>query len=156
MGIVLEKYQTLERAIKSFGDSIAIYETLAKLQKHKNNKAMMYGLDFEEIFLGMRDSVIQRFEYSTDLLWKYLKIYLEEVLGLTLEVNSPKNIIRLCAKIGLLHEPESELAQEMIEQRNLTSHIYREEIAQMLMREVQSYAKLLETMLEKCDPKKRV
>ena len=75
MGIVLEKYQTLERAIKSFGDSIAIYETLAKLQKHKNNKEMMYGLDFEEIFLGMRDSVIQRFEYSTDLLWKYLKIY---------------------------------------------------------------------------------
>ena len=54
--------------------------------------------------LTARDSMIQRFEYCTDLLWKMLKVYLEEVENVKLESTSPKGIIREAVQIRILSE----------------------------------------------------
>lgn len=42
-----------------------------------------------------RDSLIQRFEYSYELFWKFLKKYAEHQF-ITLESASPRGIIRVC------------------------------------------------------------
>ena len=51
------------------------------------------------------ESVIQRFETCYDCLWKVLKRYLIEALGLAEVPNSPKPILRLAAENALLDSP---------------------------------------------------
>jgi nucleotidyltransferase substrate binding protein (TIGR01987 family) len=78
----------------------------------------------------LRDSVIQRFEYTYELCWKMLKRRLK------LDVPSPEAIdemsfremIREGAERGLIDDPLAWFNYR--EKRNLTSHIYDEEIAQ--------------------------
>ncbi len=151
---VILKYETLMQAVNSFKEAIDLFDKILLLQKEQELSGSNFlELNMHKVVLGLRDSVIQRFEYSVDLLWKYLKVYLEEIQGVSIDVSSPKNIMRMCAKIGLLNEKESDLAQEMIEQRNLTSHIYREEIAQIIIGEVHTYFLFINQILEKSNPK---
>ena len=51
------------------------------------------------------ESVIQRFETCYDCLWKVLKRYLVEALGVVDAPNSPKPIFRLANENGLLASP---------------------------------------------------
>ena len=54
---------------------------------------------------GIAESTIQRFETCYDTLWKHLKRYLVEVLGLPEVPNSPKPLLRLGAENLLLASP---------------------------------------------------
>ena len=72
---------------------------------------------------GIAESVIQRFETCYDCLWKVLKRYLNEVLGIAEPPNSPKPIIRLAYENGLFAsslEQWLQYAQARID----TSHDY--------------------------------
>ena len=51
---------------------------------------------------GMDESVIQRFEICYDTLWKTLRRYLVEALGLAEAPNSPRPIFRIAAENLLL------------------------------------------------------
>ncbi len=53
---------------------------------------------------AVAESVIQRFETCYDCLWKVLKRYLTERLGLLDTPNSPKPIFRLAHENGLIEE----------------------------------------------------
>jgi nucleotidyltransferase substrate binding protein (TIGR01987 family) len=75
----------------------------------------------------VRDSAIQRFEFTFELSWKTLKTYLE-LQGL--EARSPRAAIREAFATGLLPEDPGWLA--MVELRNLTSHTYEEELAEQV------------------------
>ena len=50
---------------------------------------------------GIAESVIQRFETCYDCLWKVLKRYLNDVLGIAEPPNSPKPIIRMAYENNL-------------------------------------------------------
>ena len=88
----------------------------------------------------VRDSVIQRFEYTVELFWKLLKEYLN-MEGLS--PNSPMNVIRESRNIGLLNDDEVELALDMILDRNRSSHAYHEEIANQIAKKAKDYAKFM-------------
>jgi len=92
-----------------------------------------------------RDSMIQRFEYCTELFWKYLKKYLEEYVQAP-GINGPAPVIRACFTAGLLDETEAENALEMVKDRNMTSHIYKEEIAKLLAQKIPDHCKLMITI----------
>lgn len=78
------------------------------------------------------DGTIQRFEFCVELGWKLLKEYLEyEKIG---EFNSPRSTIKECFSIGLIEEAEQWL--DMLDDRNLTSHTYDEEIAKEIYRNI--------------------
>lgn len=109
-------------------------------------------IDYEEEYRGLRDSAIQRFEYSFDLFWKYLKIYLEEVLALP-DINGPRPVIRKSYSSNMINEEEAELSLKMINDRNLTSHIYVEEIAEDLAAKVPGYYHLMHKATERLAPK---
>ncbi len=72
----------------------------------------------------VRDSAIQRFEFTFELMWKTLKAHLE---GQGVIVYSPRESIKGAYQIGLIEEDATWL--QMIELRNLTTHTYNEEIA---------------------------
>ncbi len=75
------------------------------------------------------ESVIQRFETCWDCLWKLLKRYLEEEIGLPEVPNGPNPILRLAFENNLLPSPlENWLGYAKA--RVATSHDYSGEKAQ--------------------------
>ena len=72
---------------------------------------------------GVAESVIQRFETCYDCLWKVLKRYLIEVLGIPDIPNSPKPILRLADENNLFETPLDKW-MEYATARIDTSHDY--------------------------------
>lgn len=60
--------------------------------------------------------------------------------------------LRACGQCGLISERNTELALEMIESRNLTSHMYKEEIATIVRGGAQEYYAMMIAILEKAKP----
>jgi nucleotidyltransferase substrate binding protein (TIGR01987 family) len=75
----------------------------------------------------VRDAAIQRFEYSFEIFWKFVKEYLRYEEGII--STSPKSCFREAFKVNLMSEEETIKALEMTDDRNLTSHTYHEEVA---------------------------
>lgn len=74
----------------------------------------------------VRDSAIQRFEFTIDMAWKLVKTILEERHGVV--CHSPKDCFREAYKQKMLAYDEFWL--ELVDMRNETSHTYKEEIAE--------------------------
>jgi nucleotidyltransferase substrate binding protein (TIGR01987 family) len=72
----------------------------------------------------VRDAVIQRFEYTFDLLWKCVRAVLAEAHGL--ECNSPKSCFREAFSVRLSDAGDTEALLEMTDDRNATTRIYPE------------------------------
>jgi nucleotidyltransferase substrate binding protein (TIGR01987 family) len=89
----------------------------------------------------IRDSAIQRFEYTLDAFWKLIKVYLK--MSHDIPVFSPRETIKQACALQLLSEEESEFILRMIKLRNETSHDYALEVAVSLAPELPSVAELL-------------
>jgi nucleotidyltransferase substrate binding protein (TIGR01987 family) len=72
----------------------------------------------------IRDSVIQRFEFSVELSWKTAK----KIMGTA--TMAPKDVIREMSQAGYIADPE--LWLEAIDMRNLSSHTYKEKLAEQV------------------------
>ena|SRR5690606_8598538 len=70
----------------------------------------------------IRDSVIQRFEFSIELAWKTTK----RVMGTA--TSAPKDVVREMAQSGYIDDVHIWL--EAIDMRNLSSHTYKEPLAE--------------------------
>lgn len=69
--------------------------------------------------------LIQCFEYTHELAWKTLKDFLED-RGVTEPLFGSKDVIREAFKQGLI--TDGQVWMQMIKSRNLTSHIYDEDV----------------------------
>ena len=87
----------------------------------------------------LRDALIQRFEYSTEAFWKYLKAYLQTEHNLS--ANSPREVIRTGLTSKLYSEETSQELLQMLDDRNLTSHTYVEELAESIAHRIPDYSK---------------
>lgn len=91
----------------------------------------------------LKDGVIQRFEFTLELSWKILKTYLVNE-GIDC-VNTPKSVVREAYKAGIIKN--GEIWIEMIDDRNLTSHIYSQSMADdIYLRITKKYFKELELL----------
>ena len=70
------------------------------------------------------DAVLQRFEFTFELCWKALRIYLAEAEGI--EVSSPKGTLKAAFRQRLIQETEEQLFFQMLEDRNKSTHVYDE------------------------------
>lgn len=95
----------------------------------------------------VRDATIQRFEYTFEALWKFLKEYPKEREGVI--SNSPKSCFREVFSLGRLTEEETIKFLEMTDRRNDTSHTYKEEVAQIIYSKIPAYFLLMESLLER-------
>ncbi|MCD7820969.1 MAG: nucleotidyltransferase substrate binding protein [Clostridiales bacterium] len=124
----LERHTNLLRAIQRLEEGIADYERL--------------GL------ASIRDGVIQRFEFCTELAWKTVREYLLDQ-GYS-GINSPKSVMKLAYADGLLQEEQGWLA--LLNARNLTSHLYDEATAQTVFEEVRAvYLPLLQDLAQRLE-----
>jgi nucleotidyltransferase substrate binding protein (TIGR01987 family) len=88
----------------------------------------------------VRDATIQRYEFTFELLWKVVKIYLKEQE--TIECNSPKSCFRELRLPLELSEKEVELCLKMAEDRNLSVHTYSKLMAEKLYKKTKAYYKI--------------
>lgn len=101
---ILNKYKNCKKAL----------ERLTELENETSIKSDV-----------LRDALIQRFEFTFELIWKFLKVYLEDQ-GIQ-EINSPKSVLKAAYAEELIIDENTWL--EMLKDRNLTSHIYDEKTA---------------------------
>lgn len=72
----------------------------------------------------IRDSVIQRFEFCIELAWKTAK----RIMGTS--TTAPKDVIREMAQSSYISDVE--LWLKAIDMRNLSSHTYKEDLAEQV------------------------
>ena len=118
---------------------------LTNLDKALKTLKEAIDMDFTVV---VRDAVIQRFEYTFELLWKTIKAYLKEKEGII--CNSPKSCFRELFSLNLIKQKETEILLEMTDKRNLTSHTYIETIAQEIYsRIIKEYFVLMKSVMKK-------
>lgn len=83
---------------------------------------------------SIRDGVIQRFEFCTELAWKAAREYLIEQ-GYT-DINSPKAVMKQAYADNLINDEQ--LWIELLNARNQTSHIYDEETASDIFEKIRN------------------
>lgn len=111
-------YEKFERSLKNLEIQYNNYLTV-------DQKKYLLEIDKEAI----AESVIQRFEICYDTLWKVLKRYLSEELGIPELPNSPKPIFRIAAENKLFTSDESQWIL-YADARTGTAHDYSGEKAE--------------------------
>ena len=109
-----EKYNYLKEAVKRLREALDDYKK--------------YPLD------SVRDGAIQRFEFCTELAWKTMREYLLDQ-GYT-NINSPKEVIKQAFAFGMIED--SKVWLELLNDRNLTSHVYDEATARAIFDRIES------------------
>lgn len=93
-----------------------------------------------------RDSLVKRFEFTYEMAWKLLMSY-EKSNGVT-DIHGSKDVVRYASALSLIENGEAWM--DMIDTRNLTSHIYDEEKVIDLVEEIiLSHYPLLEELNKK-------
>ena len=102
-----------------------------------------YSLDVADL---LKNGQIQKFEVCTDLLWKTIRLYLYEKDGI--EANSPKQVIRDFFNAGHLGEADFFGTIDMINDRNLVSHVYRHELFEQIHSKLDANLSIMKNILE--------
>lgn len=119
-----EKFEKLKSAVARLDESLSEYAE--------------YKLD------TIRDGVIQRFEFCTELAWKTVREYLLDQ-GYT-EINSPKAVMKQAYADGLISDGWIELLND----RNLTSHVYDDATAVQIFERIScQHMPLFRALIEK-------
>lgn len=88
----------------------------------------------------MRDAAIQRFEFTIELFWKILKkvLFHEKI-----ESTTPRDTLSKAYQYKLIDNEEVWLA--MLDDRNNTSHAYKEEEARIIFEHINNYLPVFQT-----------
>jgi nucleotidyltransferase substrate binding protein (TIGR01987 family) len=144
METINQKMTALVEALKSLHKSVELFYKYGHRFTHEPIE------ENRELLMSMRDSMIQRFEYSTDLFWKVIKICLEEQ-GIITPIVSPRGILREAIRARLLSESEGEMCMEMVESRNKTSHMYHELTAEEIAYQIPGYYELIKDITDRLE-----
>ncbi|MFP3253935.1 MAG: HI0074 family nucleotidyltransferase substrate-binding subunit [Hydrogenobaculum sp.] len=96
-----------------------------------------------------RDSTIQRFEFTIEILWKTVKEFLKLKEGI--ECRSPKSCIRDFFGSGYLSSQDVVTLLEAIDDRNLTSHTYHEEVADKIFQNIKKYLPVIKSLINEIE-----
>lgn len=88
-----------------------------------------------------RDSAVKRFEFTVELAWKSIQMFLREQ---KIICRSPKESFKEAFKFGLIKDDPRWI--EMIEDRNLTVHTYDENFAKEVYGRLPGYLEILERL----------
>ncbi|GAB6077222.1 HI0074 family nucleotidyltransferase substrate-binding subunit [Desulfurobacterium crinifex] len=124
-----------DKIVEDFKKSISRFEeAVLKSQELKNTSEYPF----------YRDSAIQRFEFTFEIMWKTIKVFLE-MEGII--CRSPRSCIRELFSAGFISEEEARHLLKMLEDRNLTVHTYRESVAEEIFERLPSHVNILKRIL---------
>lgn len=121
------KRENFEHALLRLKEGLAGYETASDQQL-------------------ARDGIIQRFEFTCELAWKTAREWLLDQGHV--DLNSPKAVMRQAFADGLVSDSDGWIG--LLNDRNLTSHIYDENTADQIFQRIKTcHLPLFEGLLEK-------
>ena len=123
------KLKDLEAALSNFRDALTL------------EPALFPALVADNIKSGQ----IQKFEFTVELLWKTVQVFLFEVDGV--DVVTPKSVAKEFVEAGYCDYETYELFIRAINDRNQLSHIYRQEMAETVMQRLPDYVHLVEQIV---------
>lgn len=138
----------LQRKYKKAADALATLRMAIDDMKNVDRIAQDANEYRDRLYKTFRDSLVQRFEYSFDLTWKYLGEYLA-ASGRQIEIKTPKAIFREAFQAQYFSEDEVRQALSMVDHRNLTTHGYDEQLIEFICAYIPQYYALLENILQK-------
>jgi nucleotidyltransferase substrate binding protein (TIGR01987 family) len=97
-----------------------------------------------------RDSLIKRFELTYDLLWKYLREYINEMQGNA--ADAPRKVFQQCLSLGLTNAEETQQLVDLIEDRNLTTHVYNINLANDVAGDIPEHYDVIHGVIIKLSP----
>ena len=96
-----------------------------------------------------RDAAVKRFELCFDLSWKAIKNYAKKE---AVECYSPRECFREAFQLKLIDESDKWLA--MVDDRNLSAHLYSEAMADQVYGSLKSYLALFKKLSQELAGKK--
>ena len=132
-------FTSLKKGIKSLESAVSVY-----------NKELGNSCGKSDLMRTLQAGVIQNFEFVYELCWKFMKRWLDENIGSTVTDGvTRRELFRLSAESRLINKVDEWM--EFHKARNLTSHIYDEEIADDVLEyavKILEYAEALLVSLE--------
>lgn len=112
----IQRFSNYRRALLQLGKAVDIVS------------ARLGNTDQDEL---MAEGLIQRYEYTHELAWKVMKDY-AEYQGQT-DITGSRDAIRFALRVGLA---DDDRWMDTIADRNLTSHNYDDETAELIVNKV--------------------
>lgn len=125
----IRKLKDLESALSNFRDALTL------------EPALFPDLVADNIKSGQ----IQKFEFTVELLWKSVQVFLIEVDGI--DVVTPKSVAKEFVEAGYCDYETYELFIRAINDRNQLSHIYRQEMAESIRQRLPEYVLVMERIV---------
>jgi nucleotidyltransferase substrate binding protein (TIGR01987 family) len=123
------KLNDLESALSNFRDALTLEPTL-----------------FPELVAeNIKSGQIQKFEFTVELLWKTVQVFLFEMDGI--DVVTPKSVAKEFVEAGYCDYESYELFIRAINDRNHLSHIYRQEMAETIWQRLPEFLHLVKQIV---------
>lgn len=120
------KLNDLEAAVSNFRDSLTLEPAL-----------------FPELVAdNIKSGQIQKFEFTVELLWKTIQVFMYEVDGV--DAVTPKSVAKEFVEAGHCDYDVYEQLISAINDRNHLSHIYRQEMAESIWQHLPEYLRMVE------------
>lgn len=130
------KLNDLQAALSNFRDSLTLEPAL-----------------FPELVAdNIKSGQIQKFEFTVELLWKTVQVFLFEIDGV--DVVTPKSVAKEFVEAGYCDYETYELFIRAINDRNQLSHIYRQEMAETIRQRLPEFLHLVEQIV--CTMKSKI
>lgn len=133
MEVIQRKYDNFSRAYNALQRSIKILKNLPPDTPTDLHDVIVAG-------------VIKHFELAFEMCWKFLKVYLE--VKLQINTTGSKDIFRMCYKYQILSLETTDALLELIEDRNLTVHIYDQATALEICQEIEKRCGAFDKVIE--------
>lgn len=91
---------------------------------------------------NLKSGQIQKFEFTVELLWKTVQVFLYEFDGV--DVVTPKSVAKEFVETGYCDYETYEQFIRAINDRNQLSHIYRQEMAETIWQRLPEYVQIVE------------
>lgn len=95
------------------------------------------------------DGTLHRFEFCLELFCKTLKSILSDIHGI--DINGPKLVLQQAYTSHIINDEITWI--NMLKDRNLTSHIYNQKVAEEIYKKVKTYVPFLRQEFEQCKNK---
>jgi nucleotidyltransferase substrate binding protein (TIGR01987 family) len=94
---------------------------------------------------NIKSGQIQKFEFTVELLWKTVQVFLYEMDGI--DAVTPKSVAKEFVEAGYCNYEVYELFIRAINDRNQLSHIYRQEMAESIWQRLPEYVQTIELIV---------
>lgn len=98
----------------------------------------------------VRDSAIQRFEFTFELFWKTLKAWATKRMD---EVHTASDAVEYAHIRKLISNEEENLGRQLIRWRNMTAHLYEESMAEEVLSRIPAAEKFMRGVIARLSEK---